>query len=91
MVYFEKIRIYESHSEPSEQAIMRVKEESVTKLDQVYHNFEKADEIDMRLKNVSENMEEMVSKLEEILRFQNCIGTFLLKFNAQYKEGGTYN
>jgi hypothetical protein len=90
MMFKTEMKIFESHSEPSEQAIMRVKEESVTKLDMVYHNFEKADEIDSRLKNVSENMEEMVSKLEEILRFQNCIGTFLIKFNQQYKEGGTY-
>lgn len=81
------MKVYYSHVEPPEQSILRLKNESVTKLDAIVANFDITDQIDMRLKNVSENMEEMVFKLEEIIRFQNCIGTYFLKFHQSFKDG----
>ena len=84
------MKVFDSHSEVPEQAIIRVKEESVEKLHVLNKTFENAEEIDSRLKGVSENMDEMLNKIEDILRFQNCIASFLMKFNQQYKEGTIY-
>lgn len=86
--FVNEMKVYDSHTTPPEHAILSIKAESEIKLDAITKNFEKADDVDLRLKNVGENMEEMVFKLEEIIRFQNCIGTFILKFHQSFKDGG---
>lgn len=85
-----EMKVFDSHAVAPEQGILKVKEESVEKLHVINKTFENAEEIDDRLKVVTENMEEMASKIEDILRFQNCIATFLMKFNQQFKDDAIY-
>ena len=84
---FEKeYKIFQSHSIPTEEALIKLKDETEKKLEKIYKNYERADEMDKKCNSIIENMEEMKGKLEEIVKFQDCIGSFLVNYNKHFRE-----
>lgn len=77
--------MYESHSPPIVEDIDELKVNSVRRLDDVSKNFEQGNEIESRVQNISDNMDEISGKVEEMTRFQECIGTFLIRINQEMK------
>ena len=66
--------------------MIELKTEAEQKLEAVQKKFDNANEMDERCLNILDNMEDMSKKLEEIVKFQDCIGNFMVKFNQTYKD-----
>ena len=57
-------------------------------MEKIYENFNKGEQMEKRCRRVINNQNEIINRIDEMIVFQNCLGTFLTKFNKVYQEKG---
>lgn len=76
---------YASYSSSAEDILVKLNANGLEKLQEVYKNFGKAKKIERKCKRILTSQKNIISKVDSMTIFQNCMSNFLVNFNQSYK------
>jgi exonuclease VII small subunit len=76
---------YASYSSSAEDILVKLNANGLVKLEEVYRNFGKAKKIERKCKRIISSQKSIISKVDSMTIFQNCMSNFLVNFNQTYK------
>lgn len=90
-VMLELLRKYEMMSSPAEDTVLKLNEGGIMKTKEIFETFNNADEFKEKCIKLINDQFEINIMIEQIIKNQNCLASFITKFNDFYRESQQEN
>ena len=90
-VMTEMLRKYEMMSSTAEDTVLMLNEGGIQKTKELFESFNNADRFKEKCMKLIQDQYEICSMMEQVIKNQNCLASFLTKFNDFYRENNEEN